>query len=91
MRLSLFAAAFILLAACAAQPTGRERCSAQLDAAWRELDLAEAEGLAGTVSYGKAAGLLTAAKTQQAFERYEGCTDKAKRARFYIAESRKGR
>jgi recombinational DNA repair protein RecT len=91
MRLTLLTLAMLLVSACAAQPTGRERCGAQLDAAWRELDLAKAEGFAGTVSYGKALGLLTAAKTQQTFERYEGCIDKAKRARYYIAESRKGR
>ena len=87
----LLTLAVILLPACAAQPVGRDSCAAQLDAAWRELDIAKAEGFAGTVSYGKAVGLLTGAKTQQTFERYEGCIDKAKRARFYIAESRKGR
>ena len=56
-----------------------------------ELDLAKAEGLAGTVSYSKALSLLTGAKTQQQFEAYEGCTSKAERARFYIRESRAGR
>ena len=91
MRFFLLTLAVILLPACAAEPAGRESCSAQLDAAWHELDLAKAEGFAGTVSYGKAVGLLTAAKTQETFERYEGCLDKAKRARYYIAESRKGR
>ena len=63
----------------------------QLDAAWKELSIAEAEGFAGTVSYSKALSLLTAAKTQQQFEAYEGCTSKAERARFYIRESRAGR
>ena len=90
MRLPLLTLA-VLLPACAATSVGRDNCGAQLDAAWHELDLAKAEGFAGAVSYGKAVGLLTAAKTQQSFERYEGCIDKAKRARFYIAESRKGR
>jgi hypothetical protein len=42
-----------------------------VDAAWRELDIAKAEGFAGTVSYGKAVGLLTGARTRQTFERYE--------------------
>ena len=91
MRLRLLVLAVILLPACAAQSVGRDSCAAHLDAAWRELDIAKAEGFAGTVSYSKALGLLTGAKTQQAFERYEGCIDKAERARFYIAESRRGR
>ncbi len=59
--------------------------------AWKELDLAKAEGFAGTVSYSKALTLLTGAKTQQQFEAYEGCTSKAEKARFYIRESRAGR
>jgi recombinational DNA repair protein RecT len=91
MRLLLSGFAMILLPACATTSSGRDSCGAQLNAAWRELDLAKAEGFAGTVSYGKAVGLLTGAATQQAFEKYEGCVDKAKRARFYTAESRKGR
>ena len=91
VRLRFLMLAVILLCACAAQPVGRDTCAARLDAAWRELDIAKADGFAGTVSYGKALGLLTGAKTQQTFERYEGCIDKADRARFYIAESRKGR
>ena len=91
MRLLLLTLAMILLPAYAATSEKREHCGAQLNAAWHELDLAKAEGFAGVVSYGKAAALLTAAKTQQVFERYEGCIDKAKRARSYIAESRKGR
>lgn len=57
----------------------------------KELDLAKAEGFAGTVSYSKALPLLTGAKTQQQFEAYEGCTSKAEKARFYIRESRAGR
>ena len=69
----------------------RENCADQLDAAWKELDLAKAEGFAGTVSYSKALTLLTGAKTQQQFEAYEGCTSKAEKARFYIRESRAGR
>ena len=55
------------------------------------IKLAKAEGFAGTVSYSKALSLLTAAKTQQQFEAFEGCTKKAEKARFYIRESRAGR
>ena len=91
MRSHLLMLVVILFLACAAHSVGRDSCAAELDTAWRDLDIAKAEGFAGTVSYGKAVGLLTGAKTQQTFERYEGCIDKAKRARFYIAESRKGR
>ncbi len=71
------------LAGCAGKTAYRESCGTQLDAAWHELDLAKAEGFAGTVSYSKA--------TQQQFEAYEGCSAKAEKARFYIRESRAGR
>lgn len=81
----------VLLTGCAGKTVYRDTCANQLDAAWKELSIAEAEGFAGTVSYSKALSLLTAAKTQQQFEAYEGCTSKAERARFYIRESRAGR
>jgi hypothetical protein len=80
-----------LLAGCATATQGRDRCGLLLDAAWKELDLAKAQGFSGTVSYSKAAGLLTRAKTNQMVEDYPECIDTAERARFYIAESRKGR
>ena len=81
----------VLLAGCARETLHRADCAAQLDAAWRELDIAKAEGFAGTVSYSKALALLTAAKTQQQVEAYSGCLRRAERARFYIRESRAGR
>lgn len=81
----------VLLAGCAGKTAYRESCANQLNAAWEELDPAKAAGFAGTVSYSKALSLLTAAKTQQQFEGYQGCTEKAERARFYIRESRAGR
>ena len=81
----------LALAGCAGKTAYRDSCATQLDSAWRELDLAKAEGFAGTVSYSKALSLLTAAKTQQQFEGYKGCTAKSERARFYIRESRAGR
>lgn len=81
----------LTLAGCAGKTAYRKNCADQLDAAWKELDLAKAEGFAGTVSYSKALTLLTGAKTQQQFEAYEGCTSKAEKARFYIRESRAGR
>tara|TARA_R100001377_G_scaffold49503_1_gene28700 strand:+ start:821 stop:1075 length:255 start_codon:yes stop_codon:yes gene_type:complete len=81
----------LVLTGCAGKTVYRDSCANQLDAAWRELDIAKAEGFAGTVSYSKALSLLTAAKTQQQFEAYEGCTSKSERAHFYIRESRAGR
>lgn len=84
-------ALLMLLSGCAAKVAGRDQCASLIQTAWKELDLAKSEGFDGAVSYGTAAGLLTAAKTQQIMERYPSCIDKAKRARFYIAESRAGR
>lgn len=83
--------AAVILAGCAAKTNYRSSCASELDAAWKELDIAKAEGFAGTVSYSKAFALITGAKTQQQFEGYKGCTSKAQKARFYIRESRAGR
>lgn len=81
----------VTLVGCAGKTAYRDECAAQLNAAWEEQSLAEAEGFAGTVSYSKAMGLLTAAKTQQQFEGFRGCNEKARKARFYLRESRAGR
>ncbi|MFR0691761.1 hypothetical protein ACLUTX_20355 [Enterobacterales bacterium AE_CKDN230030158-1A_HGKHYDSX7] len=90
-RIPLILALALAVAGCSGKTVNRDSCASQLDTAWHELDLAKAEGFAGTVSYSKALGLLTAAKTQQQVEAYTGCADKASRARFYIKESRAGR
>lgn len=79
------------LSGCAGKTAYRADCAAELNAAWREQSLAEAEGFAGTVSYSKAMALLTGAKTQQQFEGFRGCVKKAEKARFYLRESRAGR
>ncbi len=81
----------LLLTGCAARTDGRDACANEVDGAWRELSLAEAEGFAGAVSYSKALALITTAKTQQQLENYASCSQQAKRARFYIRESRAGR
>ena len=81
----------IALSGCTAKASHRGACASQLSAAWQELDLAKAEGFAGTVSYSKALALLTGAKTQQQFEAYAGCVRKVQKARFYVRESRAGR
>jgi uncharacterized lipoprotein YbaY len=54
---------------CAGKTAYRDSCASQLNAAWEEQSIAEAEGFAGTVSYSKAMALLTGAKTQQQFAR----------------------
>ena len=90
-RIATLALLALVLSGCAAKTAYRDSCANQLDAAWRELDLAKAEGFAGTISYSKALSLLTGAKTQQQFEAFEGCSKKAEKARFYIRESRAGR
>ena len=40
----------LALAGCAGKTAYRDSCATQLDAAWKELDLAKAEGFAGAVS-----------------------------------------
>lgn len=92
MHKTIFIASLLIaLTGCAAKTAYRDSCASQSNAAWRELDLAKAEGFAGTVSYSKALTLLTGAKTSQQFEGYESCTKNAEKARFYIRESRAGR
>jgi hypothetical protein len=91
MRTLLLLTLLAALAGCGTTMQGHDRCAERLDAAWKELDVAKVEGFAGSVSHAKALGLLTSAKTQQALENFERCADEAERARFYIAESRRGR
>lgn len=90
-RLVMLGLSTMLLVGCAAKTNQRVACANELDSAWSNLSLAKAEGFAGTVSYSKALTLITAAKTQQQFEAYAGCTRKARKAQFYIRESRAGR
>lgn len=63
-------------------------CAAELDAGYRDLNRAEADGLSGTVRWTKAASLLGAAKVQQQFEEYQNCVIKARKARQYLSENR---
>ena len=82
----------LILVGCSGQTKPyRHSCAGELDLAWKELDLAKADGFAGTVSYTKALGIISAAKAKQAVENFDGCYNSAKKARFYISESRKGR
>lgn len=87
-----FSVAVIMPISCAGNPKPfRNQCATELDLAWQELSIAEAEGFAGTVSYSKALSLLTAAKTMQAVENFDNCYEHARDARYYINESRQGR
>ena len=81
-----------ILGACAGNPGGNlaHQCATGLDQAFRELDLAKADGFGGTVDWTKAAGLLAAAKVQYEFEHYPNCIEKVGRARVYIRQSKGG-
>jgi hypothetical protein len=64
-------------------------CENGLKAASRELDLAKAKGFGGTVEFSKAATLLAGAKVQSEFHKWPNCVDKVRRARRFLAKSRK--
>ena len=51
------------LSACAGKTQYRSACDQEIEAAWNELSIAKAEGFSGTVSYTKALGLITSART----------------------------
>jgi hypothetical protein len=78
------------LVACAGKTQFRTACASELQAAQEESSISQAKGFGGTVSYTKAAGLITAALTMQTVENYDACYNNAKKARFYIRESQKG-
>jgi hypothetical protein len=89
----LISAGFCLsLGACAPMPHASRAaaCANGLDRAFAELGDAKANGFSGTVSWVKAASLLSAAKVQQQFEKYPNCIDKVRRAREYIRMARRG-
>ncbi len=89
--LTLVAATLTLAGCSGVTKPYRISCADELDLAWAELDLAKAEGFAGTVSYTKALSLISLAKAKQSVENFDGCYENAKKARFYITESRQGR
>lgn len=80
----------LALSACAGKTQFRSACDQEIDAAWSELSIAKADGFSGTISYTKAFGLITSARTMQTVENFDSCYNQAKDARFYIRESRKG-
>lgn len=86
------AALAIFVSACTGNPGGplADRCSRGIDNAYDELMRAQAKGFDGSVSWTKAASLLSAAKVQHEFEHYPNCIDKVRRARVYIREAQSG-
>ena len=87
---SSFVALSLTLAGCAGKTQYRSACAQEIEAAWSELSIAKADGFSGTLSYTKALGLITTARTMQTVENFDNCYNQAKDARFYIRESRKG-
>ena len=86
----------LFLLATAAHAEGKKagleaECENGLRAATHELDLAKAKGLDATWEITKAATLLSGAKIQSGFGKYPNCIDKVRRARVFIARSRKGK
>jgi hypothetical protein len=80
----------LLLVSCAGKTQFRNACASELSAAKQESSISEAKGFGGTVSYAKAATLITTAMASQVAENYDACYNQAKKARFYIRESKKG-
>lgn len=80
-----------LLSACSGRvgTTAAAECSNGLSAAYAELEEAKVKGFGGSLSWSKAASLLTSASVQRQLERYPSCIDKVRRARFYIQDSQR--
>lgn len=64
------------------------RCHSNLSTASIELEQAKTSGYGRSVSWTKAASLLTAAKVQQQFAKYPTCINKSARALYYISRSK---
>ncbi|HJW80835.1 MAG TPA: hypothetical protein VJ396_01215 [Acidiferrobacterales bacterium] len=79
----------LLLSACShiVDPAKARQCEALLKQASDQLEEAKVKGFGGGVKWTQAAGLLTAAATQQQFERFDGCINKATRAMALIREA----
>lgn len=90
--IAIFAAMSVLawnLAGCAGDPADRglgPSCAAGLEAANRDLGKAKADGFEGSVEWGKAASLISAAKIQQQFSEYQNCVIKTREARRILRQ-----
>lgn len=83
----LIAAAIPLVACSGRVNTDLARqCSEGLNIAYAELEQAKVNGFGDTVTWSKAASLLSAASIQKQFEKYPNCVDKVRRARAYLSE-----
>ena len=85
----LFSSLFTNCAGAPNNPQLANKCEQGLQSAFQELDQAKTKGFGGTVSWTKAATLLSTAKLQQQFDKFPNCVNKIERARFYIKESQK--
>lgn len=79
----------IFFSGCAAVHSAKlaNQCRTGLATANAELEKAKVDGFSSTVSWTKAAALLTAAKIQQQFDKFPNCVNKVARARYYIRRS----
>lgn len=90
MRSLAMAGAILMLVAAPAFAGGaKAACENGLKRASHELDVARSKGLGGTWEIAKAATLLTGARIQSEFGKYPNCVDKVRRARAFLARSRK--
>ena len=86
-----YALMVLLLAGCSQEQADAGlggQCSDGLDAGYRELNQANADGFGSAVKWSKAASLLGAAKVQEQFEEYQNCVLKVRKARQYLREIR---
>jgi len=63
-------------------------CADGLEAGYRELNQAEADGLSSSVKWTRAGSLLGAAKIQEQFGEYQNCVIKVREARALLREMR---
>ena len=79
----------LLFTGCAAVHSVKlaNECRSGLEIANAELSKAKLNGFSSTVSWVKAASLLTGAKIQQQFDKFPNCINKVARARHYIRRS----
>ncbi len=69
------------------KPDLANQCEHLLNQAEKELTDAKAAGFSSTMAVTKAAGLISAARVQQTFDKFPNCIDKANRAIKYLRTS----
>lgn len=75
--------AILFIGACTRNPfiSDAEQCQRLLDAAYTDLDRAQAKNPSATADIAHAAALISAATVQKQFDKQPNCIDKAQRAR----------